>query len=123
MTPDIIVWTHDDVNAHLARTWCDEYGLGFQLGDARDQLFATTAGAVVFDLNHLGLNRDEREQFVARLCSALLPYPAAVASYDFEPEDIAALSASGWLVFEHLGDELLRELATALGLESGDAAA
>ena len=123
MTPDIIVWTHDEVNAHLARSWCDEHALGFQLGDQRDQFFAPAATAVVFDLNHLGLSREERQQWIARLCNALLPYPAAVASYDFEPEEIAALSARCWLVFRHLGAELLRELARALGRESGDAAA
>lgn len=119
----IVFWTNDEVNIDLARSWCDEQGLIFQLGDQRDELFPADAAALVLDLNHLALRHDELEQVVARVHQALLPYPVAVACYNFSPRVLAASKTRGLLAFRSVGPQLFQELTHAISSASGDFAA
>jgi hypothetical protein len=111
----IFCWTYDEMNADLARAWCDEHGMVFQLAHHEDTLFPPEAGAIAIDLNHLAMEPSARVEFVQRLQSALLPYPVAVASYDLEAEMIDTLKAQGFLVFRRIERQMFYELAHMLG--------
>jgi hypothetical protein len=113
--PTVLVCrTHDEVNAELARAWCDDCGMDFRPADQREPLLPDDARALVIDLNHLGLDSRERVQFVERLCHVLPPYPVAVASYDLTPAAKSMLLSRGWLIFRHIDRRLFYELAGTL---------
>jgi len=113
MSSSIYFRSHDEVNIALARSWCDQHDQAFQLADARDELFPHNAIAIAIDLDYLGLGPTERGRFVQRLCSALLPYPLAVASYDLDRDLTSTLAARGVLVFRKTGGQLFQALAKA----------
>jgi hypothetical protein len=116
--------SHDEVNIDQARSWCDQRGLDFQLAQARDELFPRAANAVAIDLNHLGLELSQRALLVRRLCSVLVPYAVALASYDeFDPDVMAAVAARGVVVFRNMGPQMLKALAGARVGGSGELAA
>jgi len=110
----LVCRTNDEVNADLARTWCDDHGLECQLADQRNELFPAEAYAIAIDLNDCVLGPKDRSQLVERLCKALPPYPIAVASYDLSPEVKNALRARGMLVFRRIERRLFYELAAAI---------
>ncbi len=114
-TPLLVCRTHDEVNAALARSWCDDNGLEFRLASQRDPLLPPDAQALVLDVNHLGLDARERREFVERLCQLLPPYPVAIASYDLRPGIKRLLAARGWLISRHVRWQIFYELAAALG--------
>jgi len=109
----IICKTNDEVSIDLARTWCDEDGLVFQLAGQGDRLFPAGGAAMVIDLNHLALRPIERAQLVDRLAKVLPPYPVGIASYDLEPEMMDTLKARGMLVFRRIERQLFYDLAKA----------
>lgn len=111
----LVCRTHDEVNADLARSWCDDNGIDFRLAGRRDPLFPEDAAALVLDVNHLGLDAGERTQFVERLCQLLPPYPVAVVSYDLAWEVKKLLRARGWLIFRHVKRQIFYELAAVRG--------
>jgi hypothetical protein len=119
----IVCRTNDEVNADLARSWCEDQGLDFRPADQRDELFPKDAWALAIDLDHLALGPTERRQLVDRLYNALPTYPVAVASYDLEPEVKTALRDRGVLVFRRIDRQLFYELAAAIASEFEDFAA
>jgi hypothetical protein len=113
--PTVLVCrTHDEVNADLARSWCDANGMEFRLAGQRDPLLPEDACALVLDVHHLGLDAGERAQFLERLCRLLPPYPVAVASYDLDSNVKNRLLARGCFLFRHLKSELFYQLAAAI---------
>jgi hypothetical protein len=118
----LVCRTHDEVNADLARSWCDENGFFFELATQRDPVFPDGARALVIDVNHLGLDFSQRSKYLNRLCHVLPQYPAAVASYELESEVRDLLQASGWLVFRFIQKRLFYELATVINCDSSDLA-
>jgi hypothetical protein len=119
----VVCRTHDEVNADLARSWCEDQGLDFQPTDQRDELFPKNVWAMAIDLDHLDLRPTERRQFVERLYTALPTYPVAVASYDLDPEVKGALTDRGVLVFRRIDRQLFYELSAAITSEFEDFAA
>jgi hypothetical protein len=119
----IVCRTNDEVNADLARSWCEDQGLDFQPADQRDELFPKDAWALAIDLDHLALGPMERHRLVERLYTALPTYPVAVASYDLDPEAQGALRDRGVLVFRRIDRQLFYELAAAIDSEFSDFAA
>src|SRR5262245_59283664 len=73
----IVLRTHDEVNADLARSWCEEHDLVLQVNNQKDELFPSEAIAIAIDLGHLALRPRERQDMVERLRHALPPYPVA----------------------------------------------
>jgi hypothetical protein len=116
----IVCRTTDEVNADLARSWCDDHGLECQLADQRDGLFPTEACAIAIDLNDCVLGPKDRSQLVEWLCKTLLPYPIAVASYDLSPEVKNALRTRGMLVFRRIERRLFYELAAAIEFDRAE---
>jgi len=123
MKNTIVLRTNDEVNADLAHTWCDDYGLAFLQTEQHDPLFPEGARGVAIDLNHLVLGRGERAVFVERLCKMKLPCPVAIASYDLEAEEIAELQSQGVLVFRRVDRQLFFELEQAVTLDVTEFAA
>jgi hypothetical protein len=119
----IVLRTNDEVNADLARQWCDEHGLILQVTDQRDGLFPPEASATVIDLDHLGLTPSERAHLVERLCHALSHCPVAVASYNLEPPVRAALRDRGVLVYRRIDRQLFYGVAAVISCGLTDSAA
>ena len=110
--------TIDHVNADLARSFCEDHELIFQLADPRDAMFPTDADGIVFDLDYLAMDRIDRVQFVRRLRTTVLPYPVAIVAYDLDAGEIDALSDRGVLVARRVSPQLFRELAQMIDSES-----
>ena len=119
----IVLRTNDEVNADLARQWCDEHGLVLQVADQRDGLFPPEACATVIDLDHLGLSPSERAHLVVRLCHALPHCPVAIASYNLEPSARAALRDRGVLIYRRIDKQLFYDVAAVIGCGLTDSAA
>ena len=119
----IVCRTNDEVNADLARSWCDDHGMDFQPADQRDELFPAEACALAIDLNHLAWGPSERAQFVERLNDVVPPYPVAVASYDLDHAAQGALAARGFFMVRRIEREVFDKLAQAVGSEDSEFAA
>jgi hypothetical protein len=110
----IICKTMDEMNIDLARKWCDEDGLTFQLAPHGEKQFPAGVAAIVIDLDHLALGPGERAHYVEQLAQMLPPYPVAIASYDLEPDFVDTLKARGLLVFRRLERQMFYDLANAI---------
>src|SRR5947209_5350174 len=87
--------TLDAVHNHLARLWCEGFGMTYRVSFPREALFPSDADGLVIDLDHAALTPFERLQMMRLLCMTLLPYPVALSSYDLEPATMATLQAKG----------------------------
>jgi len=115
----IVCRTNDEVNAALARSWCDD-NAGFQLTDQRDELFCRG----LRDCHRPQppcYRAKERTPFVERLCK-MCSLSCGVACYNLSPK-IWLAQSSGMLLFRRIERPLFYRLVAAIDYDRAEFAA
>jgi hypothetical protein len=120
MPPRVYHLCTDPCENHLAEGWGQAAGLEVQPLFPKDGMYPADGDGLVINLNYLGLTPLGRAQLARRTYLTVLPYPAAVSSFDLEPDTITALQDRGLLVARRLGPGLFQELARRIARKPAD---
>ena len=105
--------TTDDVNWESGKQFADERQDTLHAWLPKDGVPDERFDVLIYDLDYLAFDRNEREQLVQALSSEKLSCLVAVHSHNLDDAQIEALRSNGVFVFRRLEPELFDQLGQA----------